>query len=624
MHLNSSTDILDNYGGLNCNSLVAILQPDSDINDDEPNILEHSWYFDIDAMINTLDGKSGFKILSLNCQSLNAKINQLRMYISIFLEKNLIFDAICLQESWLSGNEITSDLSIPNYTLLSQGKSCSAHGGLATYLHEKYQYTVAPNSGNAETNWEYQIVDIMLDNPHNKNLRIGNIYRLPRETNADYDKFFNEFFEMLQNFGNNSIDMVLCGDFNINLLQLNEKPKVSEFFENMLSDGYIPKVTLPTRLSSSSATLIDNFFCKLSVNFSKTTTGILTSQISDHKPYFICLDYLCSKSSPLKYVKVQNFSESKLQEFKDEFASLHINEKFSDPSNLNDNFEMLHSEIVRLRSKYFPVKFLKFHKHKHKKNAWMTNGLLKSIRYRDKLYVSFKKCQINTPQYFTLKSNLSTYNKILKATIREAKQLHYHSLFKKYKHDIKKTWNVIRNIMDNDRYSNNQTTSFSIDGAEISNPQVVANKFNEYFCSIGPTLASNISCPSGVNFNDYLAEPVPDNFQFVPVNADIIDKTIMQIAPKTSCGLDGISMKFLRSIKDVLTLPLATLINQIFDTGIFPDRMKSAKIIPIYKKDDVSKIENYRPISLLSSFSKIVEKVMLVQLDQHFLRPVLQ
>ena len=152
----------------------------------------------------------------------------------------------------------------------------------------------------------------------------------------------------------------------------------------------------------------------------------------------------------------------------------------------------------------------------------MTNGLLKSIRYRDKLYVSFKKCQINTPQYFTLKSNLSTYNKILKATIREAKQLHYHSLFKKYKHDIKKTWNVIRNIMDNDRYSNNQTTSFSIDGAEISNPQVVANKFNEYFCSIGPTLASNISCPSGVNFNDYLAEPVPDNFQFVPVNADIM------------------------------------------------------------------------------------------------------
>ena len=524
--MDNSREILNNYGGLSSNSLVEILQSDGGENDDEPTILEHSMYFQIDAMACKIKGKHGFKILSLNCQSLRAKVNQLTMYVNIFQGKNLTFDAICLQETWLSCLENISDLNLPNYNLISQGKSCSSHGGLAIYLHKKYHYQLVPSLESTNTNWEYQIIDIKLETPLKKKLRIGNIYRLPRETSTDSENFLSEFSDVLQHYSNSCSDMVLCGDFNINLLKINEKPKVNEFFETMLSNGFVPKITLPTRFSDNSATLIDNIFCKLSTNFSKTTTGILMSKISDHQPYFVCLDYLCSKSLPPKYVKIQKFPLNKLDEFKSELESLELNEKFTS-SNPNDNFELFHSEILRLKEKHFPVKFVKYCKHKHKKNIWMTAGLLKSIQYRDKLYAEMKRTARDTQDYFTLKTNLSTYNKILKTTIREAKQLYYHSLFRKYKHDIKNTWNVIKDIIQSGRDCNDLTTSFSFDGIESSDPDIIANKFNEYFCNIGPLLAGNINCPPSVNFTDYLSEPVSDDFKFARVSLDIVDKVII-------------------------------------------------------------------------------------------------
>ncbi len=88
--------------------------------------------------------------------------------------------------------------------------------------------------------------------------------------------------------------------------------------------------------------------------------------------------------------------------------------------------------------------------------------------------------------------------------------------------------------------------------------------------------------------------------------------------PKTSSGFDKISMKLIKSIKNVLAEPLTIVINQMLNTGIFPDLLKIAKISPIYKKDDETVFSNYRPISLLPSISKIFEKVIFTQTYDFF------
>ena len=84
-------------------------------------------------------------------------------------------------------------------------------------------------------------------------------------------------------------------------------------------------------------------------------------------------------------------------------------------------------------------------------------------------------------------------------------------------------------------------------------------------------------------------------------------KTIQNLPSKNSCGVDGISSKLIKIIEPAIIKPLTLLINQVLNTGIFPDELKIAKVIPLFKKDDPKLLKNYRPISLLPTISKVRE-----------------
>ena len=97
-----------------------------------------------------------------------------------------------------------------------------------------------------------------------------------------------------------------------------------------------------------------------------------------------------------------------------------------------------------------------------------------------------------------------------------------------------------------------------------------------------------------------------------------IAKHILSLASKESAGHDGISLKLLKYLSPVLTKSLCLIINQSLVTGIFPTKLKIAKVLPVFKKDDVTLLDNYRPISLLTSISKLFEKVVFTQLYDYF------
>ena len=85
-------------------------------------------------------------------------------------------------------------------------------------------------------------------------------------------------------------------------------------------------------------------------------------------------------------------------------------------------------------------------------------------------------------------------------------------------------------------------------------------------------------------------------------------ETLNNLKPKPSCGHDEISTKLLKACRLEICKPLTLIINQMLTTGIFPDDLKVAKVIPLFKKGKREILDNYRPISLLPSLSKIFER----------------
>ena len=118
----------------------------------------------------------------------------------------------------------------------------------------------------------------------------------------------------------------------------------------------------------------------------------------------------------------------------------------------------------------------------------------------------------------------------------------------------------------------------------IAYKTAIANTFNSYFNNIGPKLANQIQNSTNKTFRYYLNGKHNNVFNFQLINEETISKTIDDMHTKASCVFDGNSSLVLKSVKPVLTKSLTLITNQILTTGVFPDKLKTAKVIPISKK----------------------------------------
>ena len=147
----------------------------------------------------------------------------------------------------------------------------------------------------------------------------------------------------------------------------------------------------------------------------------------------------------------------------------------------------------------------------------------------------------------------------------------------------------------------------------------IANKFNQFFfTNIAQTLARDIKYDGTKNYKYYLNKHINTVFDFQNIDEETVRKTIQNLPSKNSCELDGISSKLIKIIEPAIIKPLTLLINQVLNTGIFPDELKIAKVIPLFKKYDPKLLKNYRPISLLPTISKVIEKIIFTQLSTYF------
>ena len=144
----------------------------------------------------------------------------------------------------------------------------------------------------------------------------------------------------------------------------------------------------------------------------------------------------------------------------------------------------------------------------------------------------------------------------------------------------------------------------------------MANAFNNYFANICTTIQ-----PPNDNVmphTSYLNTPVHSTFKFKTINNAITLQYLSNLTNSYSCGHDNINNTLLKSISNEISSCITLIINQSISTGCYPENLKLAKVIPIFKKNDKLEINNYRPISVLPVISKIFENVMHTQLLEYF------
>ena len=232
----------------------------------------------------------------------------------------------------------------------------------------------------------------------------------------------------------------------------------------------------------------------------------------------------------------------------------------------------------------------------------MSQGILNSCKYKHKLYKRYLRnpTMANDQKYKRFRNRLTQ-------VIRVAKKNHYANRFSATKNNIKSTWREINNILGKKK-KDDFPDNFLNGQQSISNPSDIADTFNLYFSSIGSSLASKIPS-TDVHFTDYLHDRNTSSLFLTPTNSFEISQVVQDLN-NASCGFDGIHSTVVKSCIPFISHLLAHIFNLSFLTGFVPSNLKIAKVTPVFKTGDRRDFSNYRPISVLPCFSKILEKLI--------------
>ena len=250
----------------------------------------------------------------------------------------------------------------------------------------------------------------------------------------------------------------------------------------------------------------------------------------------------------------------------------------------------------------FPIKMLK--EGYRTRKPWLSEEMKRSIKVKNKQYkiMHYKKSG-NREDEMVYKKYRNTLNKILV----EAERKHYESLLNENKSKLKKSWCILKEVI-NKKKASNTCSRFLVNGQITNDKKKIANGFNKYFINIGPNLANKIP-DNNKSPTTYIVDRVLESMVIAAVVENKV-KSIIKCFKDSSSGWDAVSAKVVKATHSSFITPLTNIMNLSLRYGIFPAELKIARVIPLFKSDDSGSFSNYRPVSVLPLFSKILERLM--------------
>ena len=209
-------------------------------------------------------------------------------------------------------------------------------------------------------------------------------------------------------------------------------------------------------------------------------------------------------------------------------------------------------------------------------------------------------------------NELKSFRNRLTDEIWVAKNQYYKDKLNGSAGDAKKTWKAINQLLKPNEQTN--TISFKHDNKILTDSYEIANFFNDFFVTIGSTLANNIVDRS-IQPEVFFSPRCQSDFVFSPISYQEMRDLVVNLSD-ASAGCDNIPTKVVKYVIDEIKIPLKHIFDISLYTGIFPDSLKQSRVTSIFKTGDRSSMNNYRPVSVLSVFSKIIEKLVYNRLEK--------
>ena len=592
---NISFNLLDLNDDDNISDLVPYTDPDDNYFKEIIYQCCRSNYYDeisFRKKCETIRANNYFSMVHLNIRSMAKNLGNFELYLkSLEFE----FDIIGLSETWIKGQNL--DFSkIQGYRQEHVYRENRSGGGVSLFVKNIIDYKLRSDINILNDNLEAVFIEInktQFATPNN--IIIGTVYRPP---NTDIQLFMHHLKLILDQMDKEGKCVYLMGDFNMNLLNVDKHMPTSEFIEMLYSFSYLPLINKPTRIKNESAILIDNIFCNKFNKSMSVFNGICITDITDHFPIFT-INYVNEKNTYVLPLKKRFYTTKNIEKFTQRIRLINWDTVLNS-LNAQNAFTCLYTQILTCFQECFPLVNVKL-KYANRK-PWLTDGMKMSIKTKNKLYIK----SIKHPNLFNI-NNYKKYRNKLHSILRKYERDYYDQLLSLNKSHLRKSWQIIKDVINRNR---NKATcnEFNINNKCVTDNAEIADIFNKFFVNVGPNLAKSISNVN-VNPTSYIHNENCNSIFINPVTSNEVQNIVMSLK-ESSPGEDGITSQILKYTLNYFVEPLTHSVNLSLSQGIFPQELKTAKVIPLYKSGDKKLMNNFRPVSVLPVFSKIYERLM--------------
>ena len=539
----------------------------------------------------------------MNIHSIQLHIEELRVVLDAI---NYQFDIIAISESKLKGTP-QIDITIPKFHTPYCTYTEAEKGGTILYISEKLNFKPRKDLEiYVSKELESSFVEIV--NNKTSNDIVGVIYRHPKMKTTDFiETKLTQVVDKLAKEKNKKV--YIAGDFNFDLLKYYNHGDTADFYDKMTANLLVPLILLPTKINSKNDTLIDNIF---SNQFnSETVSGNLTVNFSDgHLPSFAIFPKPNQNHIPKKHnLYTRDLKNMDKENFLIDLAAIDIDEDIMIENDGESSLNNLLDIINQLIDKYAPLRKITRSEFKQTRKPWITNGILTSIKTKNKLYHKY----IHTKDPLT-RANIHNEYKAIKNQINDlifySKKDYYSKFFNEYSDNIKKVWQGIKGIINIKSKDQNSPNCIEVNKELVTDNTEISNEFNNYFSTVADNILQKNKTPILKTFDKYLKNRNSSSFAYDLCTPNEVFLLIAELKSSKGTGPNGIPTEILKMINFAISIPLSKIINICIQNGTHPERLKLAHVIPIFKKGCRLLVSNYRPISLLSNINKNFEKIM--------------